>query len=397
MKNRFSQLLTEALNVGAAARDVIADRLPRAARAVFLYDGFGDRGRALVSGRALRDSPIAPSTAADSRLQNLWAMVRRADADPVARAHVRLTIGTARTDVIADDEGFFHEWVDAAGPERIDADWVRVRAEIVPPEIGDSPPTAGRLLMPEIKPELLVISDVDDTVLQSKVTNLLLAARTMAFGNARTRLPFPGVAAFYHALRKGASGHARNPLFYVSSSPWNLYDLITQFLDFQGIPSGPVMLRDLDIDLGLTSTRRHHEHKRENIRRVLNTFADVPAILIGDSGQQDPEIYRDVVREFSGRIKAVYIRNVSQSAERSQSIQRLADEILAAGSSLVLADDTLATARHAAEQGFISPDTLVAIAQDKRADEGATPGKADAPGARDVTDAPTPTIVVEPD
>jgi phosphatidate phosphatase APP1 len=203
------------------------------------------------------------------------------------------------------------------------------------------------------------------------------------------------VAAFYHALRKGASGHARNPLFYVSSSPWNLYDLITQFLDFQGIPAGPVMLRDLDIDLGLASSRRHHEHKRENIRRVLSTFADVPAILIGDSGQQDPEIYRDVVREFSGRIKAVYIRNVSQSAERSQSIQRLADEVLAAGSSLVLADDTLAAARHAAEQGFISPDTLEAIAQDKRADEGATPGKVDAPGSRDVTDAPTPTIVVE--
>jgi len=127
----------------------------------------------------------------------------------------------------------------------------------------------------------------------------------------------------------------------------------------------------------------------------MKTFADVPAILIGDTSQQDPEIYRDVVHEFSGRVRAVYIRNVNQDAERSRAIQALADEILKAGSSLVLADDTLAAARHAAEHGFISPDSLDDVAADKRADEGVTTEKVDAPGARDVTDAPTPTIVVE--
>jgi len=396
VRERFSRLLSEALNVGAVAREMIAERLPAAPRTVILYDGFGNAERVFVSGRAHRNEPIAPSTAEDSRLRNLWAMLRRADADPLPHAKVRLMVGAAQRDVTTDDEGFFHEWVDAPAPERIDSEWVRVRAELLPSDTSsDAASTAGRLLVPEVAPQMLVISDVDDTVLQSKVTNLLRAAQTIAFGNARTRLPFPGVAAFYHALRRGSSGKAKNALFYVSSSPWNLYDVITQFLDFQGIPAGPVMLRDLDIDLGLGSPRRHHEHKRDNIRRVMKTFGDVPAILIGDTSQQDPEIYRDVVHEFSGRVRAVYIRNVNQDAERSQAIRALGDEILKAGSSLVLADDTLAAARHAAEHGFISPDSLDDVAADKRADEGATTEKVDAPGARDVTDAPTPTIVVE--
>ncbi len=76
-----------------------------------------------------------------------------------------------------------------------------------------------------------VISDIDDTVLQSSATNYLRAAQLMFLDNARTRFLFAGVAALYHAL----SADGRNlAIFYVSSSPWNLYELLTDFFDFQG-------------------------------------------------------------------------------------------------------------------------------------------------------------------
>ena len=67
-----------------------------------------------------------------------------------------------------------------------------------------------------------VISDIDDTVLQSKATSYLQAARLLFLENARTRLPFAGVAAFYQAMQKGL-GNQFNPIFYVSSSPWNVF------------------------------------------------------------------------------------------------------------------------------------------------------------------------------
>ena len=65
-----------------------------------------------------------------------------------------------------------------------------------------------------------------------------------------------------------------------------------------------------------------------------------------------------------------------------------------AGSTLVLADDTVAAARHAAMHGWIASDALDEIGGEKRDDEGATGAKADAPG---VDTKPTPTIVVDPD
>ena len=361
---------------------------------IVLYDGFGANGRVLIHGRVLEDEGIPPATPERRAWENALAVLRRADADPIAHARVRVTVGRASQEFHADDEGFFDGWMDAAEPERIDHGWIRTRAELLAPRGARPVSGAGRALVPRDPAGFLVISDVDDTVLQSNVTSFLLAVRTMLFNNARTRLPFPGVAAFYQALRAGPTGGGVNPLFYVSSSPWNLYDIIREFLDVQRIPAGPLLLRDVDVGLGVLSSRHHHTHKREMIRRILTTYRE-PAILIGDSGQEDPEIYRGVVRDYPGRILAIYIRNVTMNADRSRAIAALADEVVAAGSSLVLADDTLTAARHAAEHGYINADALGAITVEKKADEGVIPTKQDAPGARDATEPPTPTTVVE--
>jgi phosphatidate phosphatase APP1 len=256
-------------------------------------------------------------------------------------------------------------------------------------------PTRGRglVLAPPAGAEFGVISDMDDTVIQSHVTDFVRAVRTLLLNNARTRLPFPGVAGFYRALERGRAGEPRNPIFYVSSSPWNLYEMIAEFLDLQKIPAGPLFLRDWDIDRRALSGSRHHDHKMARIRELLALYPSLPFILIGDSGQHDPEIYRTAVAEFPGRILAVYIRNVTPNPERVASIRALADEVRAARSTLVLADDTLAAARHAAEHGWIDPAALADVGEEKRADEGATGEKVPAPGTEEPPRSPT--VVVD--
>jgi hypothetical protein len=102
-------------------------------------------------------------------------------------------------------------------------------------------------------------------------------------------------------------------------------------------------------------------------------------ILIGDSSQQDPEIYQRIVAEFPNRVKAIYIRDVTRSTERSASVKKFADQVLAAGSTLVVAEHTLDAAKHAAEQGWIKSSALPDIGEEKRADEGADASKVPAP------------------
>ena len=153
---------------------------------------------------------------------------------------------------------------------------------------------------------------------------------------------------------------------------------------------GPLLLRDWDLG---KLNERHARHKGVVIREIFDTYPELPFLLVGDSGQEDPEIYADLVRDHPGRVHAVYIRNVSANPERSERIRALAHEVAEAGSTLVLADDTVAVARHAAMHGWIASDALDEIGGEKRDDEGATGAKADAPG---VDTKPAPTVVVDP-
>lgn len=332
------------------------------------YRGYASADRALILGRAFQSRGIPQADADAPRWRNLLDAVKRVDTQPLPNARVRARLQSSMRELVADDEGFLHHWIDAAVPLEAGG-WYDVALELEHPTLTEPARATAQVLVPDRAARFGVISDLDDTVLQSHMTSLVRAARMMLLENARTRLPFPGVAAFYRGLERGTGG-ARNPIFYVSAGAWNLYDLVIDFLDAQRIPRGPTLLRDWDL---ASSILRTNEHKGAIIRDILTTYPLLPFILVGDSGQADPEIYAAAVREHPGRILAIYIRNVSPAPERAAAIQHLAHAVAAAGSTLVLADDTLSVARHAAARGWIDETSLDEIGGETRDDEGRTP------------------------
>jgi phosphatidate phosphatase APP1 len=318
------------------------------------YRGFGNRQRVLVQGRALQSRDIGPSRDSDTTVGNLFNSYKRIFARGLPLARVRASVAGLTREIVADDEGFFREWIELTEPVGDDA-WQRVGLRLLEPLRASQPDVlaAADIRIPEMTATFGVISDLDDTVIQSRVSNVLQAARTIAMGNARTRLPFEGVAEFYRALERGGDGRRRNPIFYVSSSPWNMYDVIAEFLELKRIPTGPILLRDWEVDVASLHSSHLRKHKEPLIREILALYPTLPFVLIGDTSQQDPEIYGAITHEFPGRILAIYIRDVSANAERSTAVRALANEVIAHGSALVLTEDTAAAAKHAAETGLI--------------------------------------------
>ena len=346
---------------------------------ILAYRGYGNANRARLYGRVIEKPGVSIATDSDSTLRNLLNTYRRAESDPLAFAELRVEYADVKVDCRTDDEGYFAGWIDTLEPKK--GEWEKYQVELDTPLHHSGKLTGdGEILIPPETARFGVISDIDDTVIQSRVTSFLQAARTVMLGNARTRLPFPGVSGFYEALRDGAAGDEKNPIFYVSSSPWNIYDVISEFMDIQKIPKGPLILRDWDIKLSALSSSRHEEHKGTAIRNLMKLYPDMQFILIGDTSQRDPEIYREITGEFPDRVRAIYIRDVNRTAERKASVQKLADEVRQAGSALVLTDDTLAAARHAAENGWIHFDSIEHVDEEKRADEGANDSKVPVPG-----------------
>ncbi len=351
------------------------------------YLGFGSADRVFVKGRVLRGLPLPAAAEEQGTLMNAAAMLQRFESDEVPGARVRIRHPGGEVVATTDEEGYFEAWLHPRPPFPADRLWHPVELELEHPAAAEPHRTRAQVLVPPPDSAFGVISDLDDTVVQTGATSLLRMARTVLFTNARTRLPFPGVAAFYRALQHGARDVPFNPVFYVSSSPWNLHDLLAEFLELRSIPAGPLLLRDWGISGDETLPTGHAGHKLEAIRRILDLFPALPFILIGDSGQEDPEIYHRVVHDHPDRILAVYIRNVTPRPERVEAIRALAAEVEHAGSALLLGDDTLAAARHAAERGWITAAALEAVAAEGRREHRDTPAGTDAANRALSTDA----------
>ena len=225
--------------------------------------------------------------------------------------------------------------------------------------------------MPPPSARLAVISDVDDTVVPTGAARLLRLARNLVVHNAHSRVPFPGVAAFYRALAAGC-GAEGNPFLYLSSGPWNLYDLLAEAFRLHGLPAGALLLRDWGLGPLQTLPTRHRDHKLAAIRRTMELWPHLPFLLVGDSGQHDPEIYCEAAAEQRGRVLAVYIRDVGRHAERP-AVAGIAERVAEAGSTLVLAPTAWELASHAAAQRWIGADALPAVAAALGRDTAALP------------------------
>ena len=167
-----------------------------------------------------------------------------------------------------------------------------------------------RLLEPD---GVSVISDIDDTIKISEVPagKRILAQNTFL----RDFAAAPGMQARYAALTDAA-------FHYVSGSPWQLYRPLSRFLiEESRFPEGTFHFKELRGSV-LTASRSLEDlanfanpegtvtHKTDQISRIMTRFPGRPFILIGDSGERDPEVYQEIRRRFGSQVREILIRDV---------------------------------------------------------------------------------------
>jgi phosphatidate phosphatase APP1 len=216
-----------------------------------------------------------------------------------------------------------------------------------------------------------VISDIDDTVLETELTNPWKRALQLIYSQQRMRLPFDGIAALYQALSQ-----PHNPIFYVSNAPWNLYTHVVELLDHHDIPKGPLLLRDSRIGERVVldePTGRVIVHKQRALRRIMEDHPKLSFVLIGDSSRRDPLRYIEVAEAHPDRVAAIYIRRVHGVLARRGSLEQLKERAARAGVELLVAEDTVSIAQHAKSRGFVQPAEVGRVREGKRRDEQSPP------------------------
>jgi phosphatidate phosphatase APP1 len=324
-------------------------RLRRAGKSMpadFRIDAYGGHGSAaegvVVRGRVL-DDPL-PSEAVEG--EGVGDAVRRTLknflTDELPGVTLRVTVGDASAETVTDPEGYFVVRL-RPGAGSLTSPSTPGAIELAAPYRGLTEPhtTGFDVSVPPADAKFGVISDVDDTILETGVQRVGQMIKQTVTGSALTRTPFEGAPELYRDLAAGV-----NPVFYVSSSPWNLHAFLVAFLDHRGFPRGPVLLRDL---LGTTEGR---EQKSVRLHEILDTHPDLRFVLLGDSGEHDPEIYAELVRAYPGRILAVYIREVRLDPGDGR-VEQVSGSWSAEDVPFVLAADSAAVRRHATQAGLL--------------------------------------------
>jgi phosphatidate phosphatase APP1 len=321
--------------------------------------------RLLLGGRVLREGAPAPTTATSPRWRNLLNTYRSFVHVKVVGARLLAQFGDAEAEVLTDHDGYFSVELELPSPVE-GPGWQKVLFRLVeaPGYTGPTVTAEGLVRVHRVRARFAVISDIDDTVLASHVTSRFRMMLRVLLSNAHTRMPFAGVGAFYRALEEGLDDE-NNPIFYVSNGPWNLHDLLVEFFRLNGVPLGPISLRDWGAHLVL-ARKPAGTHKRLQITRIMAFFPGLPVILIGDSGEHDPEIFTRIAQQFPGRVAAIYIRCVHRDRTRPESMQRLWDSLAGKNIDCVLVADSEAAAVHAASRGFIAPLAIETVRRDKR-------------------------------
>jgi phosphatidate phosphatase APP1 len=329
---------------------------------VLVHRGYVDAaGTARVHLRVVEAPRLPDSGSSWPYWDVLNANLRRHAMLPFPGVRVRAHLGGASGENVTDNHGYAALTLTAEG---LAAGWHEVQVETVPDREGLHEFTdTGRVLLPSPRSPHLVISDIDDTVLRTGLNEGLTAVRRTLLGNAHSRRAVPGMSSLFRGIERGvpdADGDPGppTPFFYLSTGSWAFYEMLVQFLQLRGYPRGPLFLTDWGPSEKYLR-RSGVAHKRKTLRRLHAAYPQLPLVLVGDSGQNDFDIYVDFARDHPGAVKWILIVGAGAGAEEKTAMQRkrvphLRDE----GIPILLADNALVAARDAAALGLCDDITV---------------------------------------
>lgn len=314
------------------------------------FGGYANESKIFAIARVLRDKGIQP-TDHDSWLRNLYLSYKRFESDEVPGAEARLHWEDKTMTIVSDEEGYLHIEL----PHNIPPDISRQKEIFITYELLEGEnilySVKDSVMLPASKSAYGIISDLDDTVLNTGVSSFLKwrVLVNSLMKHSKKRLPLKGVQKFYQMLKGGADGTAENPFFYLSNSPWNLFDYLEAFLKHHQLPKGVLLLRDI----GFEHRKKKSfllKNKFQKIDHILRTYPKMKFILLGDAADIDPKIYLEIAYNFPEQIARIYIRAVNNRRKMKRAkfvIESQTD------TEVILIQDTSEAILDAKSQGFI--------------------------------------------
>lgn len=303
------------------------------------YYGYASPSSLFIKGRILENEGVLKGKS-DSTIRNLIDNFKRFESDEVPGAKVKISIENHTYELVTDREGYFTLDVEWEFDNSKNSKWIEAKVE----SEGISSSVAN-VYFASSKAKYGVITDIDDTVLKTNVTSLFKLRMLYAtfFKDGHQRVPMEGIVELFSLFSKG-----NNPIFYISHSPWNIFDVLVEFMEENNLPKGPILLRDY----GINPVGNFHNHKVESINRILENHPNLPFVMLGDTAAEDADFYIDIAHKFEGQIKAIYIRQTKMN-KNARRIKKLVEEHTGHETEVILTEKSSDMINHAKKIGLI--------------------------------------------
>jgi phosphatidate phosphatase APP1 len=279
-----------------------------------VYFAMGEPGAIHVEGRVLGGTPLPAEESGDWAIVNALRTVAAVASDELPG--VTVTVGPAQRPgdgpvrVTTDEEGFFTAVV-AAGTANGEAAGklaLEVRLEA---EGREADPVLLEATVLPATGATVVVTDFDDTLAASQVSSPLLFAARLVLSNGAQLAAVPDAAACLTQMATDADA-----VVVLSGNPVNFHTRLATFLGTHGFPPAWFLLRDFGVgpaadplDVG--------EYKRRELERLAEALPHARFVLLGDSGEQDANVYRAFRAAHGERVERVLIRSLGGSAGAS--------------------------------------------------------------------------------
>lgn len=291
--------------------DSILPQNPEVGKAlsIKLYRSYGDEQHLRIWGRVIKREDDTSASENDSKWKNFWRNIKNISVDEVEGVKVRFLVDGETFEITSNIEGMLEVDIHPNAPLSVGQH--TLYAALVAGQNYYAPRVSAPLTIhAQTEQSLGVVSDIDDTLVLSDVSEKIKAVSRLLLNNAYNSEPIPGTAALMRAL-EDQDGHQNGDIFYLSGSPLNYADRIYAYLDYQKYPIGPVNLKKWGFSENDDNPIQQSDYKIRKLRELFNFYPQKPFILFGDSSEVDTEIYTQIAEEFPGRVKAIFINNIN--------------------------------------------------------------------------------------
>jgi phosphatidate phosphatase APP1 len=247
----------------------------------------------LITGTILKSRRKLRATTS-SIIGNFGQILRSYFTQPYGDREIKISMGKHEVTLNTSGKGFFYIMLDKPFDENIS---ISVNNKTL------EPPPNYPILFRQNNIDTEIISDIDDTVLLSHTASALKRISTILFYRPKKRKTI----AYTHELFKRFK-HSNYRIIYLSKSESNLFGLIASVLQYQELPTGPLLLTPFLRLNQLFHPKKGKDYKLNYLRLIMGYLPEKRFILLGDDTQRDMDVYTEAAKEFPKQIKKVYIR-----------------------------------------------------------------------------------------